>query len=246
MPIGHHSSVRGMLTCLLVIGCGTSRLELRDAPRTPFDVVIVPGCPSEEGGRLSRCQMSRALWAARLWDRKWANHFITSGSAVHSPYVEAEALAAALAALGVPADRIFLESNALHTDENMFYSLQIARAQGFRTVAVASDGAAWGCRMLLDWGQECRSFTTDRSWVKARHREVAGVLEKVVTAPAPDFVPLREREREIARRTGRHRPPSYMLYLSLGLMRLNGERWIPSGMPGAPPRVTWADHLARN
>jgi hypothetical protein len=225
--------------------CGTANLELRGAPDQPFDVVIVPGCPSEDDGSLSRCQMSRALWAFRLWERGWARNFITSGAAVYTPYVEAEALAAALAALGVPPDRIWLEWNALHTDENMFYSLQIARAQQFRTVAVAADGAVWDCRMLLDWGQTCRALTTDREWVRDRHRQIPDVLEKVRTPRVEPFIPLRERERQIARRTGRHRPPSYMLYLGLGVMRLNGERWIPPGVPDRPPRMTWAERAAQ-
>src|SRR6185369_1401839 len=96
--------------------------------RPPYDVVIIPGCPSEADGALSLCQLSRALWGALLWERGDTRAFITSGAAVHSPYVEAEALAAALAALGVPAEHIYLEPNALHTDENMYNSLQIARA----------------------------------------------------------------------------------------------------------------------
>ena len=33
------------------------------------DAVIVPGCPSEDDGSLSACQMSRAAWAAILWQR---------------------------------------------------------------------------------------------------------------------------------------------------------------------------------
>jgi hypothetical protein len=56
---------RILLFCFFC-GCGTSGLEMRGAPEHPFDVVIIPGCPSEDDGSLSRCQMSRALWAARL------------------------------------------------------------------------------------------------------------------------------------------------------------------------------------
>src|SRR3954467_14171611 len=81
--------------------------------RAPFDVVIVPGCPSLDDGAMSPCQMSRAVWASILWKRGVASSFITSGSAVHSPYVEAEALAAGMVALGVPPERIWLEPNAL-------------------------------------------------------------------------------------------------------------------------------------
>jgi hypothetical protein len=229
------------LLVMFLVGCGTAKLEQRGAPERAFDVVIVPGCPSEADGSLSRCQMARALWAARLWDLGWARHFITSGAAVYTPYVEAEAIAAAMTAAGVPAERIYLEPHALHTDENMFYSLQIARALGFHSIAVASDAGAWDCLMLLDWGQKCRSFTIDHEWVRKRHQQILGALEKIRSTRSDAFVSLREREREITRRTGRHRPPSYLLYLQLGAMRTNGERWVPPGMPDRPPRTTWAE-----
>ena len=245
---GSHMSlknVRWLFFIFLFCGCGTAKLELKSAPDQPFDVVIVPGCPSEDDGSLSRCQMARALWAARLWDLGWTRHFITSGSAVYSPYVEAEAIAAAMAAAGVPKNVIYLEENALHTDENMFYSLQIARALGFHRVAVASDGATWGCRMLLDWGQECRSFTIDREWVRHRHQQLQGVLERVRASRVKSFIPLRAREHEIAVESGRHRPPSYLLYLELGIMRLNGERWRPPGTPSKPAILNWADRSSQ-
>jgi hypothetical protein len=235
--------MRALIFCLLLSACGTAAFELRDAPPHPFDAVIVPGCPANADGSLTLCQMARALWAARLWRLGWAQRFITSGAAVYSPYIEAESLAAALAALGVPADRIYLEPNALHTDENMYYSLQIARALGLHDIAVASDGAAWDCRMLLDWGQKCRSFTLDRAIVRQEHARVPGVLERVRAERQSDWIPRPERERQIAERTGRHRPPSYWLYLELGMMRTNGERWMPPGTPPNPKLTTWAQRL---
>ena len=142
-----------LLPFALMAGCA-AHYEVRATTATRYDAVIIPGCPSEDDGSLSRCQMSRAAWAAVLWQRGEAGAFITSGAAVHSRYVEADAIAAGMAALGVPADRIWLERNALHTDENMYFSLRIARAPGFHTIAVASQKghAAWSCRMLADWG----------------------------------------------------------------------------------------------
>ena len=161
---------------------------------------------------------------------------------MHSRYVEADAIAAGMAALGVPAERIWLEPNALHTDENMYFSLQIARALGFSRVAVASQKghAAWSCRMLEDWGQtSCGAFSVDLSAVEALHPLQR--LHAVKTDATPRWIPLAERERAIARASGRRRPPSYLLYPFLGWLRLNGERWIPYGAPGAPSLTTWAD-----
>jgi DUF218 domain len=224
---------------LAPLGCA-SRWEARALPPSRFDAVIVPGCPSEADGALSPCQMSRAVWASILWQRGVAGAFIVSGSAVHSRFVEAEALAAGMAALGVPAERIWLEPNALHTDENMFYSLQLARALGFHSLAVASQKghAAWGCQMLVDWGQPCSALSLDLDAVRA-----AGALPRlqlVRTQPALDYVPIEERERLLAKARGRRRPPSYLLYPYIGYLRLNGQRWVPSP-PERPPALTsWA------
>ena len=226
----------------VTLGCA-AHYEVRATPPTHFDVVIIPGCPSEEDGSLTLCQMARAAWGSILWQRGVTGAFITSGGAVHSRYVEAEAIAAGMTALGVPADRIWIEPNALHTDENMYDSLQIARALGFRTIAVASQKghAAWSCRMLEDWGVSgCRAFSVDMNAVRASGARER--LASVRTPAAPDYLPIVERERAIAARIGRHRPPSYLLYPFLGYLRLNGERWIPYA-PLKPVLMTWADRM---
>ena len=223
------------------VGCAARYVVHPPLPR--YDAVIVPGCPSQEDGSLSPCQMSRAAWAAVLWSRGVARAFIVSGAAVHSRYVEAEALAAGMAALGVPADRIWLEPNALHTDENMYFSLQIARALGFRTLAVASQTghAAWGCAMLDDWGQSCGALGVDLNAVEALGARAR--LAAVRTAPVAHWEPLPVREHERWAHTGRRRPPSYLLYPYIGFLRLNGQRWIPAA-PAHPVLETWAAWLA--
>ncbi len=234
--------------CALGGGCGLSHLEQRTPPTAPFDAVIVPGCPSEDDGRPSRCQLARALWASVLWERGWASRFITSGSDVYSRYIEAETIAQVMTALGVPADRIWLEREALHTDENMYYSLSIARRIGARTIAVASSRghALWSCRMMVDWGQRCSALSMDLGAVRARHQRVApGAIETLrVRGTSPErWVPLATRERERARATGRRRPSSWLLYPTLALMRLQGEAWVPA-MPNEPRLLTWAERSA--
>jgi hypothetical protein len=225
-------------------GCA-SRFDLRPDEPARFDAVIVPGCPSEDDGALSRCQMSRAVWASLLWQRGMAGAFIVSGAAVHSPYVEAEALAQAMAALGVPGDRIWLERDALHTDENMYFSLRIARALGLRRLAVASQHghAAWGCQMLADWGQWCRALPVDLAAVVA-----AGALPRLspLRTPAePRWQPLAVRERARAAQSGWRRPPSFILYPYIGYLKLNGQRWIPIVPAAVSPPTTWAALQAR-
>jgi uncharacterized SAM-binding protein YcdF (DUF218 family) len=228
-----------LVSSVSTIGCA-AHYEVRPTDGARFDAVIIPGCPSEDDGSLSLCQMSRAVWAALLWQHGHAGAFIASGAAVHSRYVEAEALAAGMAALGVPADRIWLEPKALHTDENMYYSLQIARALGFHRLAVASQKghAAWSCRMLEDWGQSCGAFSVNYDAVRAANARER--LRTVRTTAERNWVPLGLRERAIAAQTGHHRPPSFLLYPYLGWLRLNGERWRPYD-PGPPSLVTWAD-----
>jgi hypothetical protein len=229
---------------LLLGGCGAAQLELRGAPEQPFDAVIVPGCPSEPDGSLSPCQMARAVWAAHVWELGWTRGFITSGAAVHSPFVEAEALAAAMAALGVPADRIWLEPNALHTDENIFFSLGIARTFGWHHLAVAAQGAAWDCKMAQDWGANCRGITLDLDWVVRQYPQAPAVLQRVRTPKVSPWMPFVEREHQLAQLTGRHRPPSFLLYPGLALQRTNGERWTPAWSP-PPPRLTWKARTAQ-
>lgn len=227
------------LTVILFGGCG--HFELRGPPREPFDAVIVPGCPSADDGRLTRCQMERAIWASILYRRGDVKNLIVSGSAVHSPYIEAEALAEALAALDVPPERIYLEPNALHTDENMYFSLGIAERLGFRSLAVASQGghANLGCRLLTDWGRTCFAIPADRAQVVVRHREVKQRLDQIRSRPQVPWMPLVERERKMVASGWPRRPPSYLYYLYLALRRLNGEVVRPKAP--SPQIVTWAE-----
>jgi hypothetical protein len=123
----------------------------------------------------------------------------------------------------------------------MYFSLQIARALGFRSVAVASQKghAAWSCRMLEDWGlRDCGAFSVDMAAIRAvdPRAKLSGVRTDAMRA----WLPLVERERLLAARSGRHRPPSYLLYPFLGWLRINGERWIPYG-PTRPTLTTWAE-----
>lgn len=201
------------------------------------DVAIVPGCPSNPDGTLSTCQWRRITWAHHLYASGLVDRFIVSGNAAYNPFVEADALAAGLVALGVPADRVHREPEALHTDENVAYSLRLAETLGVDTVAVASDSwqAPGGCAMARGWSDlACVPLPVDVPWSRARLS--LGVPE-VRTEPVTPWIDLRERERRIAEVRGtRPRPHSAWVYLGQTVRGTLGE--VPP--PEPPPAYSLA------
>ncbi len=154
-------------------------------------------------------------------------------------------MAQVMAALGVPPERIYLEPNALHSDENMYDSLQIARALGLRTVAVASQPgqADWGCVMMRGWGQPCATLPMDLDAVKMKHHARRAALDGLRAPPVGGWPGLDGIERERDRVMGRvGRPPSFLLYPFFAVLRNTGEPWIPHA-PARPPIITWRDCL---
>ncbi len=161
----------------------------------PFDAVIVPGCPSEADGRVSECQWQRAIWAAELVSAGSARHVILTGGAVYTPYVEAEGLAAAMVALGIPAERLHLEPLARHTDENAGFALALAQELGFERLAVASVPvhAVLMDEMMLRWGVNVVGIPLDRRIVRAR---MAQPLPDVRTDAVAGWVPFEVQKAE--------------------------------------------------
>ncbi len=135
-----------MLVVAVVVFCW-SKYQFRYVPKQilaqtltvqPYDAIIVPGIPFNNG-RWGWLMRMRVYWAKYLFDEGIARNIIFSGSAVHSPYVEAEIMALYALQLGIPAENIFKEDQALHSTENVDYSCIVANSQYFRRLAVATD-----------------------------------------------------------------------------------------------------------
>ena len=107
--------------------------------RRRHDAIIVLGCPNQASGDPAVCQKRRVELAVALSQAGYGDRFIASGAAVHNSYVEAETLRTLLLAQGVPAAQIYIENQANHTDENIYYSSQIMAAHGWRSALVVSD-----------------------------------------------------------------------------------------------------------
>lgn len=103
-----------------------------------YDAIIVPGVPFENG-QWSDVMKIRVYWSKFLYDRGIANNIIYSGSAVYSPYYEAEIMALYAIELGIPKEHIFTENKAEHSTENVYYSTKMAKKMGFKQIALATD-----------------------------------------------------------------------------------------------------------
>jgi hypothetical protein len=104
----------------------------------PHDAIIVPGFPYREGKGAGLILKIRIKWAHQLVSKGIARNVIFSGSAVYTPYVESRIMAMYAMEPGVPADRIFCETKAKHSTENVIYSYRMARAMGFEKIAIAT------------------------------------------------------------------------------------------------------------
>ena len=135
-----------------------------------------------------------------------------------------------MVALGIPAEAIFLETQALHTDENIGYSLHLAQGLGFNRFAVASDRgqALGGCVMLRRWGHPCEVMSVDIQ--RVHDRRIQPLPDVVIEAvPSAAWIPLEERERRRAAAEGRRRRPrSLPYYLSHGFLGVFGLSGPPS------------------
>jgi len=103
-----------------------------------FDAGIVPGFPFQND-KWDSLMKGRVLWACYLYEKGIVKNLIFSGSAVYSPYSEAKIMGLYAKAIGVPENNIFYETKAEHSTENIYYSYELARREGFKSVALLTD-----------------------------------------------------------------------------------------------------------
>jgi hypothetical protein len=105
----------------------------------PFDAIIIPGFPHDSIKGWDRIVQGRVYWALFLYQKGITKNIIFSGSAVYTPYVESKVMALYAEQLGIPKEHIFVETQAEHSTENLYYSYILAQKQGFHTIALATD-----------------------------------------------------------------------------------------------------------
>ncbi|MCK6690674.1 MAG: YdcF family protein [Thermoanaerobaculia bacterium] len=166
------------------------------AGESPYDMIVVPGVPFEDS-TWSQVMKIRVLWSKYLYDRGIAKNVMYSGSAVYTPYYEAQIMAMYGEALGIPKDNIYTETKAEHSTENIYYSYKKAKKLGFKRIALASD--PFQTKMLRRF---TRKIVSREVGMLPMVFDTIRAMESRITEPAIDFhrafktafIPLPERE----------------------------------------------------
>ncbi len=104
----------------------------------PADVAIVLGCPANEDGSASLCELCRIKSAVRAYRQGRARYLLFSGGAAHSSHVEADVMADLARRNGVPEERLLREGRAMTTWQNLRFAKRLVEERGFRTFLLIS------------------------------------------------------------------------------------------------------------
>ena len=103
-----------------------------------FDAILVLGSPADSDGNPTAQQLARVNAGVREYDRGVAPRILFSGGPLHNRFVEAEVMAGAAAAQGIPPSAIFIETHARDTIQNACYSEGLMKGRGWNSVEVVS------------------------------------------------------------------------------------------------------------
>ena len=105
-----------------------------------FDAIIVLGSPADGDGNPTPRQLSRVSEGVREYERGVAPRMILTGGAAGNQFVEAQVMARAAEADGIPVSAIYIEPKAKDTIENACFAERIMKSHGWRSAEVVSSG----------------------------------------------------------------------------------------------------------
>ena len=105
-----------------------------------FDAIIVLGYKADSDGNPTPRMLSRVSEAVREYERGAAPRLILTGGPTHRMFVEAQVMARAAEAEGIPRSAIFVEPAAMDTIENACFSARIMQRHGWHSAEIVSNG----------------------------------------------------------------------------------------------------------
>lgn len=109
--------------------------------RDRFDAIIVLGSPADADGNPTPEELARVTEGVREYERGIAPRLILTGGATRYGFVEADVMARAAAAQGIPPSAILVETKAKDTIQNACYSERIMQAHGWHSAEIVSSAS---------------------------------------------------------------------------------------------------------
>lgn len=107
--------------------------------RPPFDAIVVLGCRVVGGGGLlGGAAGRRVARAVEAWRSDGARRVIASGGRSWAGAVEADRMAEALVAAGVPADVVLRERCSMNTADNARFTAALVGRHGLARIAIVT------------------------------------------------------------------------------------------------------------
>lgn len=111
---------------------------ISNTSRDHFDAILVLGTPADADGNPTPEQLARVTEAVREYERAIAPRIVFTGGAAHNQFVEADVMARAAAAQGIPPSAIFVETKSQDTIQNACFSARLMSNHGWRSAEVIS------------------------------------------------------------------------------------------------------------
>jgi uncharacterized SAM-binding protein YcdF (DUF218 family) len=133
--------------CVFVVGIFAWAAVVRHQAPTAntdlnhFDAIIVLGTSVDKDGNPSPGLLARVTEGVREYERGIAPRLILSGGPEPNHYVEADVMARAAKAEGIPESAIMMEARSKDTIQNSCYSMQILRDHGWHSAEVVSSAS---------------------------------------------------------------------------------------------------------
>lgn len=106
--------------------------------RDHFDAILVLGTPADADGNPTPEELARVAEGVHEYERGTAPRLIFTGGPAHNRFTEAEVMAGAAAAQGIPPSAIFVETRAKDTIENACYSERLMQTHGWHSAEIVS------------------------------------------------------------------------------------------------------------
>jgi len=116
-------------------------VPLSNSSLSRFDAIVVLGSPADSDGNPTPIELARVTEAVHEYERGVAPRLIFTGGAEANRFIEAQVMAHAAEAQGIPASAVLVEPQASDTIQNACYSVHIMNQHGWRSAEVVS--SAW-------------------------------------------------------------------------------------------------------